>query len=254
MVALRDALGVGDREIVAFVGAGGKTTALFRLARELRAGGATVVVTTTTRILVPEPSPDLRVIVEPQRSTLVGTAMGAIAPDHVMVVAREVTTDGKLAGVPPDWVRDLADLRGVTHVLVEADGAARKPFKAPREGEPVIPATATVVVAVVGIDALGRPLSEVAHRPEEVTALTGLGPAEAIDVRTIASVLLDPMGIARGTPKDARLVILVNKADDPRRVEQAGALAAELLRGGAGRIVIATLEADDAIVEVLGPS
>lgn len=252
MITLRDALGIGDRDVVAFVGAGGKTTAMFRLARELHAGGAKVVVTTTTRILIPPSSSDLRVVLERERSALLASVTSAIARGSIPVVARETTPDGKLVGIPPEWVADLVECPAVTHLLVEADGAAGKPFKAPREGEPVIPSTATVVVAIVGVDALGEPLSEVAHRPEQVMAITGLGAHDRLDARAIARVILDPRGGTKGTPPRARIILLVNKADDPRRVEQARELAAEFRRGGAQRVVIATLEATEAVIEVRG--
>lgn len=252
MVTLRDALGLGDRDVVAFVGAGGKTTAMFRLARELHAGGAKVVVTTTTKILIPPPSSDLRVVLERERSALLASVTSAIAHGSIPVVARETTPDGKLVGIPPEWAADLVGCPAVTHLLVEADGAARKPFKAPREGEPVIPSAATVVVAIVGVDALGEPLSEVAHRPEEVMAITGLAAHDRLDARAIARVVLDPRGSTKGAPPRARIILLVNKADDPRRVEQARELAAELRRGGAQRVVIAALEATEAVIEVRG--
>lgn len=248
MVTLREALGLCDRDVVAFVGAGGKTTAMFRLARELHADGATVVVTTTTKILIPPPSSDLRVVVERERSALLSSVAGVIAHERIPVVARETTADGKLSGIPPEWVADLAELPAVRHVLVEADGAARKPFKAPGEGEPVIPSATTVVVAVVGIDALGEPLSAVSHRPEQVMALTGLAADDRLDARAIARVLLDPRGIAKGAPRGARIVSLLNRADDPRRVEHARELAAELRRGGARRVVTAALQARDAVI------
>ena len=47
---LRDALRVQRGDVVAFVGAGGKTSALFRLANELRADGWRVLATTTTKL------------------------------------------------------------------------------------------------------------------------------------------------------------------------------------------------------------
>jgi probable selenium-dependent hydroxylase accessory protein YqeC len=250
MVTLHEALGLRDHDVVAFVGAGGKTTAMFRLARELRADRTTVVVTTTTKILIPPPSPDLRVVIERERSALIASVARLIAHEPIPVVARETTADGKLIGIPPEWVTDLAELPGLRHVLVEADGAARKPFKAPRDGEPMIPSAATVVVAVVGVDALGEPLSAVAHRPEQVMALTGLAADDRLDARAIARVLLDPRGIAKGAPRGARIVSLLNKADDPHRVEQARELAAELRRGGARRVVIAALEAREAVIGV----
>ncbi|HEX7593711.1 MAG TPA: hypothetical protein VF429_06025, partial [Anaerolineae bacterium] len=47
---LSEAFRVRSKEIVALVGAGGKTTAMFHLADELAAQGKRVVTTTTTRL------------------------------------------------------------------------------------------------------------------------------------------------------------------------------------------------------------
>jgi len=235
---------------VAFVGAGGKTTAMFLAASELRAAGAAVVVTTTTRILIPPPDPYLEVIVWEDGRDAPSDVRTALECGRVPVVAQALLPEGKLGGIAADRVAELARIPEVTHVLVEADGAARRPFKAPREGEPVIPASATLVVAVVGIDALGEPLSDlVAHRPEEVTALTGLAKGERLTATAIARVMLGSGGNTRGSPRGARIVALVNKADTPRRVSAAHDLATELRRCGAERVVIATLEAERPIVE-----
>ena len=251
MLTLREALAVGGREVVAFVGAGGKTTAMFRLADELRADGRTVVVTTTTKIMVPAESEGCELVVGTRDGDVVAATANVLGRGHVPVVGRAITPDGKLAGVTADQVADLAALPRVTHVLVEADGAAHQPFKAPREDEPVITASATLVVPVVGIEALGRPLLEVSQRPERVMALTGLGPADRLDARAIARVLIGPGGCTNGAPSAARIVPLVNKADDAPRLEMARELAAELRRSGADRVVIATLGGSRAVVEVL---
>ena len=47
-----------------------------------------------------------------------------------------------------------------------------RPVKAPAAHEPVIPLEATLVVPVVGLDALEGPIDEVAHRPELVRRIT----------------------------------------------------------------------------------
>lgn len=252
MPTLRDALGIGDREVVAFVGAGGKTSAMFRLARELRSAGAGVVITTTTRILVPPESAEIRVAVAERGDDLADSCAVALGLGQILVVARCFTPDLKLAGIAAEAVADLAALDGVTHVLVEADGAARMPLKGPRPGEPVIPPSATLVVPVVGIDALGHPVTAVSHRPERVTALTGLRSDEPLDARAIARVLLGPDGNTTGAPPNARVIPLVNKADDPARLAAAREVATELRRSGAERVVIAAIEGPRAVIEVVG--
>lgn len=248
---LRAGLAIGDREVVALVGAGGKTTAMFRLARELIAAGAKPVVTTTTRILAPKAAPYLEVVVG-RAPHLRRAVAAAVERGHVPVVG-SAARGGKIVGVPPDLAADLARLRGVTHVLVEADGAAGRPFKAPRAHEPVIPSSTTLVVAVVGVDAIGRPLRAVAHHVEPVTALTGLGPDDRVTARAIARVMVDPLAGAKGVPRGSRFVVLVNKADTPARVARARDLAAELQRAGAGSIVIASCARSRAVVRAVRP-
>src|SRR4051812_36583588 len=51
---IREALNVQRGDIVAFTGAGGKSTTMFRLGRELAAEGWRVIATTTTRIAAAE--------------------------------------------------------------------------------------------------------------------------------------------------------------------------------------------------------
>ncbi len=62
---LKEALGLRDGEMVSLIGAGGKTTTLLQLAKELRDAGKKVLVTTTTKIFKPsKPHVDRLFIVE----------------------------------------------------------------------------------------------------------------------------------------------------------------------------------------------
>ncbi len=250
---LCDALGLGPREVVALVGAGGKTSALFRLADELSLDGAGVVVTTTTKIYAPRPTPALAQIVQPNAAALLQAVQRALSERRIPVVARGMTEDAKLVGVLPEWVADLAHVPGVRYLLVEADGAAGRPLTAPRSHEPVIPAAASLVLPIVGADVLGRPLSAATvHNPREMTALTGLEEGEPVDAASVARVLLSRDGNCRGAPVDARVVPLVNKADTPQRLAAAREIAAALLEGGASSVIVATLGGAVPVVEVLG--
>ena len=49
-MSLKAALGLESGQMLALIGAGGKTTTLFRLAKELRDDGGKILVTTTTKI------------------------------------------------------------------------------------------------------------------------------------------------------------------------------------------------------------
>ncbi len=99
------------------------------------------------------------------------------AHGHVLVASDTHVEAGKVAGVSAGLVDRLARAPGVDAVILEADGSRRLPFKAPADHEPVIPGSTTIVVPMVGMDALGRPLDATAvHRPERVAALTGAAP------------------------------------------------------------------------------
>ncbi|MDE3112052.1 MAG: putative selenium-dependent hydroxylase accessory protein YqeC [Chloroflexota bacterium] len=235
---------------MALVGAGGKTTAMLRLARELQARGKAVVVTTTTRIRPPGHRHRLRLVLGRTARELHDGVRAALADGDVPVAGHAVAADGKVIGVVAAEVARLAHLRAVDHVLVEADGARGKPFKAPRRHEPVIPAAASLVIVVVGIDAVGYRLRTAAHHVAPVRAIARAAGEDVLGPRTIARVLLDPAGGRKGTPPRARIVYLINKADTAARIEHAHVLSRELLAGGARHVVIAALRRREAILRV----
>ena len=252
---LAEALGIGafnpspgaaGCEVVAFTGSGGKTTAMFRLAAELVARGERVLITTTTHIYPPDseqfPATVIPVVIEDSLETLVRSARSALDRQPAVVLARGLGADGKLVGIDPGWIEQLPKRLHVTHLLVEADGSRGRPFKAPAAYEPVIPPSADLVVAVVGLSVIGQPLSEeFVHRPERVAALAGCQLGDTVSPSLVASVLRHPQGSTRGAPAGARVVALLNQADDESRFEAGCEVARELIERGAERVVIAAL-------------
>ncbi len=203
---LADALRVQPDALIAFTGAGGKTTAMLRLGRELAAQGLRVVATTTTRLSLDQ--------LDLFPAHLVAPDLADLAADldrfgFVLAVRGLDPAQHKALGFPPDHIaafRELADV-----VLVEADGSRGLPIKAPAPGEPAIPPDATHVVTLAHLTALGQPLGpHVAHRPELVTRLTGLKPGDLITPAALARLLLHPTGPARGAPDGAERHLLVN--------------------------------------------
>ena len=75
------------------------------------------------------------------------------------------------------------------YVLVEADGAARRPLKAHAPHEPVIPAEANQTICVVGASGFGQPIADAAHRPERYAALAGAAETAEATPETEAAVL-----------------------------------------------------------------
>ena len=248
---LTDALGMTADEIVALVGGGGKTTAMFRLAREVVANGGSVITTTTTRIfgaqiaLAPAhvPAADL---------TRERVAAALAVHRHVLVIGPTDAGSGKAEGVSLDLFRRLRAWFPGVCLLNEADGSRMRPFKAPAAYEPVIPADTTLVVVVVGADVLGRSLdAEHVHRPELVATLTGAPMGAPITPAIVARVLADPQGGRKGVPAGARVVVLINKVEGLPDRAPARETAERLLRDPAiHSVVLATLRAEDPVLEV----
>ncbi|MEM7141508.1 MAG: selenium cofactor biosynthesis protein YqeC [Actinomycetota bacterium] len=196
---LATALRLGDRGVVSLVGGGGKTTALFALGRQLR---GSVVLTTTTKM-----GADRREGHEPLQ-----------APEDRDLVARASAgpvlawggIDGHRAlGVDAATCDRWSTL--VDHVVIEADGSRRRPFKAPAAHEPIVPASTTVLIGCVGSSAFDGRIDEVCHRPEIVSALVDCGPSETLTAERLALVLTHPEGTQKGRTPAARFVVVLHR-------------------------------------------
>jgi len=250
-MTLADALGMTAEESVALVGGGGKTTAMFRLAREAVDRGGRVITTTTTRIF------GAQIALAPAHVPAAGltrdrVAAALAAHRHVLVIGPTEAGSGKAEGIALDLFRLLRAWFPDACLLNEADGSRMRPFKAPAGYEPVIPADTTLVVPVVGADVLGAPLdAEHVHRPELVSALSGAPMGARITPAIVARVLAHPDGGRKGVPAGARVVVLINKVDTlPDRAPAREAAECLLREPAIQAVVLASLGADDPVLEV----
>ena len=225
-ITLAKALRIQRNDVVSFVGGGGKTTSMFRLADELSAAGWRVVTTTTTHISQEQVgfAPVSIVIDEIDSLTAHLDAWGQCliigAPDG----------KGRVFGASSEFIAALIARTDVDAVLVEADGSRSRPFKAPGEYEPVVPEATTILVPVVGLNAMGRPLDEDhVHRSQIAAKLAGVPVGSPITAGVIARVLYHPEGGAKALPAGARLVPILNRADTADDVAKARGLAEKLL-------------------------
>lgn len=151
---------IGDMcRIIAYVGAGGKTSSILEDAAKLHEMGKRVVVTTTTHMKHPEMCPE-------------GTDQLTESPKEAqrLLQAGEVVwyghrlADGrfKFTGPSPEEWSALLGMADV--ILTEADGSKRLPVKVPASHEPVIPEHTSRIIVVMGMSGLGRRISDVCHR------------------------------------------------------------------------------------------
>ena len=128
-------------------------------------------------------------------------------------------------------------------MVIEADGSRMLPVKAPAAHEPVVPNETSLLVVVVGVDALSGPIREVSHRPERVSTITGLTPEETLTPEALATLLTSSQGGLKDAPQAARVAMLINKVESASQLEAARRVARCVLREpGVERVAIGALQ------------
>ncbi len=249
---LRKALEVNRGDIISLVGAGGKTTSMYRLADELATEGWRVVTTTTTMIRREQRSEQM--VLEPRETRLLQKVEAALGVhSHITVAAALIDDEGKLRGVDPSLVDEMAALPIVDAVIVEADGAKGRSLKAPTAYEPVLPYATSILVPVAALDALGQRLGErIAHRPEIIARLVNVELGQVITPEMICRVLVHPEGGMKNAPDQARVIPLINKMTRTN-MKPAYEIAHSLLTSSrVRRVLLGAVEEEDPVKETWG--
>ena len=235
---LSEALNVHRDARVAAIGGGGKMTLLLALGVEWAQAGGRPLLLPTTR-LADHPERGLRgvrtVVLPPARTAWPPVS---VLGGELLVVGRRSDRPGLLDPIQPDEIGALAEQSRADLVLVKADGARGRSLKAHKEGEPVVPLDAGLVVALAGLDAWGAPLDdEHVHRAERFAERTGATLGARVEDDAFYGALADPAGYRAAVPPGARYVVFLNQADRPVRVAVAQRLAQGLHARGVGEVV-----------------
>lgn len=197
------------KAVLSAVGAGGKTSSLYELAREQSAAGRKVIITTTTHMKHPEEYGYLLGEGSPEEE--LANMRDILDRSPYLMTGREVT-ERKVEGLPDDLRNRLTEFCEL--LLIEADGARRLPIKVPRHYEPVVPENTGIIAAVMGLDSLDRMVQESTCRLEEMEKLLRVSADTIITEEIVAKALFygyrEPL--SRQFPKTAFFYIL-NKAD-----------------------------------------
>lgn len=198
----------GKKHNICLVGGGGKTTVMYELAAAWAACGRKVLVLTSTHILCPADGsfaadvPAVQNLWQQGRYAVIGTP--------------ELAT-GKLTAPPQDLYEALQLQADV--ILCEADGSKHHPCKAPAAHEPVLLPDSDIVLAVVGMDALGNSLQQACQRPQPAAALLGCNLDSVIDAQMLAALLLSEQGARKNVGARAYYIVL-NKCDLLKAAQQ----------------------------------
>ena len=218
--------------VISLVGAGGKTSTMYQLARECREMGKRVIVTTSTHIACPGEYPVMVIRkaseLEPMREA--GTMPGILVAAGEMIGERQ-----KLVGMPVSELRKLSAYCDV--LLIEADGSRRLPLKLCADHEPVICEGIQVVIGCVGMSALGKPWKDACFRWELADAAWSRGVVRSDQV---AQVLEDREHGTRKRVGDREYRIVLNQLDDEERRAEAEGIVRCLRQAGSRTVIAAS--------------
>lgn len=206
---------LNSRGVISLIGAGGKTSLMFRLAKELTDSGKTVLTTTTTKIFMPKPDQSPDTIIEEAVDDLIKKSKSCLTHcHHLSAGSRRDEATGKLIGFAPDIINQLWQADIFDWIIVEADGARRKPLKASDSHEPVIPESTTHLILVTGLDAVGKPLDENhVHRATLFSMNTGLSLGDKIDEQSVAACIAIEIKKGNALCHPLFSIVFLNKAD-----------------------------------------
>lgn len=208
-ITLARALRTQSSPCVALIGAGGKTSAMFQLARQIP---GPVIVTATSHLggwQIPLADKHIITDIPSALEEIEHGLQGVILVTGSMDEDRTQPIEANLL----DWLHQFCGYHSIP-LLIEADGARQKPLKAWAEHEPPIPGFVDQVLQVAGLTGLGMLLNdESVHRPELFSKLSGLQAGVPITPDALIRVLAHPEGGLKNIPERARRVALLNQAD-----------------------------------------
>ncbi len=230
------------RSILSIVGAGGKTSLMFYLARHLPWN---CLATTTTKVGSGQIQTADRVgtfesfMGDPALFAGVKVAWVSPPPD---------AQTGKISGFTPLEFRWFAAVaRSLPMPIInEADGAHCRHIKAPSDFEPVIPEETTHVLHLTGLDVLDQPIDErTVHRVEIFTEITGTKHGQLLDDAILVRNILHPGGGFKNTPPGAKRIAVLNQADTPERIKRGLNIAESLIDKGIDSVWITSLKTEE---------
>ena len=228
---LARALRIKRGDVVAFVGAGGKSSAIRTLSKELSTHFP-ILISTTTKLRLDQADLAQKHLVLDSKKIKECVPELLQECDFILVTKGRDAKEPKWLGLETGEVRDLIHFvkREDAVLLLEADGARGKSLKAPSAHEPVLPAECDLVVPVVGLDVVGEKLpSPLVHRQELVSELLHLANGESISSEHIIKIIRSEQGGLKGISPSAKVRVLLNKADTSPDLERGYEIALGLL-------------------------
>jgi len=227
-------LDLDQKHIISFVGAGGKSSSMDRLAKEFKREGKKVLVTTTTVIFYHQH--------EDNDQFFLGRIPLGYFPFQASITLLGKSMDnGKIRGVSIEYLEELQKKGIFDIILIEADGARMKALKAPASHEPVVPSFTTMTIGLIGLDSISMPLDEEhVHRPEILSSILEVDPPHLIDKDDIIKIIVHKEGIFKRTY--GKQVVFLNKACSKERISLGAEIKERLVQKGYENIFVTEIK------------
>lgn len=211
-------LALGKKEIISIVGAGGKTTMLFKFAKEL-AKEHRVLVTTTTKIFAPDK----------EQYDFLCTDKNEFEKyenenkNGIYVFGLGINKDNKIIGLSESEIEILEPY--FDYIIIEADGSKQKPLKGWNETEPIIYSKTTKNIGILDIRSIGTKINEEnIHRSELFCKIAKAKINENVSLENIENIIIDPNGLFKNSKGEK--ILYINKVENSQTI----LLAKQLVR------------------------
>lgn len=204
-ILYRLGLNENQQSIISFVGGGGKTTTITKLALELKEKNKKVLVTTTTAMY------------KPVNSQINKIFIGNIPKEYKakkgsITVFADYLQDSKIRAKNLNKLEEIIKRKIFDFILIEADGSRGKPIKAPHAFEPVVTKYTDYSLGLIGFDSIGRDLSSVCHRPEIFQQILNLPKEHIIGYMDIVNLVRHELGLFKNCK--GRKILYLNKVKE----------------------------------------
>lgn len=206
MISIYDlGINLNKKEIITIVGAGGKTSIMFNIAKKLSRIRKKVLVTTTTKIMKPNEEGIEVYIGEVKNISLINK--------NIIVAGSKIVEKNKIKGYSNYDIDNIFSKKIFDYIIVEGDGAKRKPIKAPRKNEPIVPPNTDILIGVIGMDSYEKEVNEDnVFGLEEFLRITGKDKNKKIDVNDIKELIINSQGLFKY--KSKKNILVLNKINE----------------------------------------
>ena len=202
-----------NSDLVAWVGAGGKSTLIFTLANTLY---EKCIITTSTHLSFDQISTADHFTEINSTEQFDSLDLEKYEGTHLITGPESQIEPGKVTGIKQEIFYSLLNKCKKINlpVFIESDGSKNKPLKAPAKHEPAIPKGVNKVCVVVGLSAIGKQLThEAVHRPELFSSLIKKPLGSKITWNDIYKLVINEEGSQKAIPINTEKYLFLNQSD-----------------------------------------